>query len=355
MPDRNAPLLEMHDISMEFGATRALDGVDFACRAGEIHAVLGENGAGKSTLMKLIAGVLQPTRGAIRLDGRDVHLASPSRALAHGLVCMFQELSLVPDLTVRENLLLGAPGRGLGWLKSDALGLAEDVLRRIGGEDIRMGARVADLTLPQRQQVEIAKAIMKKPRLLILDEATSALNAQVVEKVFDLIREERDGGAAVLFISHRFHEIEALADRVSVFRNGQRVATFDKGAHDYGEIINMMVGQTIEELFPPKPPARHDADEVLRVEGFSWEGAVRDVSLAVRRGQIVGLGGLDGQGQNAFLMGLFGLLKKADGRIRIMGADVAVASPKAAKQPQIGLAFIPEDRKTEGLIQDQSI
>ncbi|MEM1428466.1 MAG: sugar ABC transporter ATP-binding protein [Pseudomonadota bacterium] len=355
MPDRSTPLLEMRGVSMEFGATRALDDVDFACKAGEIHAVLGENGAGKSTLMKLIVGVLQPSRGAIHVDGREVDLASPTRALAHGLVCMFQELSLVPDLTVRENLLLGAPGRGLGWLRRDALGLAEEVLQRIGGEDVRLGARVADLSLPQRQQVEIAKAIMKKPRLLILDEATSALNAQVVEKVFDLIREERDSGTAVLFISHRFHEVEALADRVSVFRNGQRVATFDKGAHDYGEIINMMVGQTIEELFPPKPPARREADDVLRVEGFSWEGAVRDVSLTVRRGQIVGLGGLDGQGQNAFLMGLFGLLRKADGRIRIAGSDVAVTSPKAAKRPEIGLAFIPEDRKTEGLVQDQSI
>ncbi|MEM9228748.1 MAG: sugar ABC transporter ATP-binding protein [Pseudomonadota bacterium] len=350
-----APLLEMQDISMQFGATRALDGVDFICRAGEIHAVLGENGAGKSTLMKLIAGVLQPTSGMIRLDGRDVNLASPARALGHGLVCMFQELSLVPDLTVRDNLLLGAPGRGLGWLRSDTLSVAEGILQRINGADIHFATRVADLTLPQRQQVEIAKAIMKKPRLLILDEATSALNAQVVEKVFDLIREERDSGTAVLFISHRFHEIEALADRVSVFRNGQRVATFEQGAHDYGEIINMMVGQKIEELFPPKPVARNQAEEVLRVDGFSWEGAVRDVSLTVRRGQIVGLGGLDGQGQGAFLMGLFGLLRSADGGIAITGAPVAVTSPKAAKQPGVGLAFIPEDRKTEGLIQDQSI
>ncbi|MEM9901035.1 MAG: sugar ABC transporter ATP-binding protein [Pseudomonadota bacterium] len=355
MDARETPLLEMQDIDMEFGATRALDGVNFACQTGEIHAVLGENGAGKSTLMKLIAGVLQPTRGVIRLGGEVVHLTSPARALERGLVCMFQELSLVPDLTVRENLLFGAPGRGLGWLRRNTLSQAAGLLQRIGGADIRLGARVSDLSLPQRQQVEIVKALTKKPRLLILDEATSALNAQVVEQVFNLIRAERDAGTAVLFISHRFHEIEALADRVSVFRNGQRVATFDKGAHDYGEIINMMVGQKIEELFPPKPPARNDTAPVLEVSGFSWEGAVRDISLTVRRGQIVGLGGLDGQGQGAFLMGLFGLLKKADGRIRVADAEVTIPSPKAAKQPEVGLAFIPEDRKTEGLIQDQSI
>ncbi len=340
---------------MHFGATKALDGVDFTCNAGEVHAVLGENGAGKSTLMKLIAGVLQPTYGQLRVEGRDVFLGSPKAALDHGLVCMFQELSLVPDLTVRENLLLGAPGAGLGWLRGQGLDKARAVLTRIGGTDIRLGARVEDLTLPQRQQVEIAKAIMKKPRLLILDEATSALSASVVESVFDLVREERDSGTAVLFISHRFHEIEALADRVSVFRNGQRVATFMKGDHDYGAIINMMVGQKIEELFPEKQPGAHQSDIVLDVRNFSWEDQVKDVSLTVRRGQIVGLGGLDGQGQGTFLMGLVGLLRKTQGTTAIAGEPSEITSPKSAKHRDIGLAYIPEDRKTEGLILDQSI
>ncbi len=340
---------------MHFGATKALEDVDFACRSHEIHAVLGENGAGKSTLMKLIAGVLQPTEGRIILDGADVKLATPRTAQDLGLVCMFQELSLVPDLTVRENLLLGAPGSGLGWLRSEALAKAQDVLSRIDGGHIKMSTRVSDLSLPSRQQVEIAKALMRAPRLLILDEATSALNASVVAKVFDLIRAERDQGTSVLFISHRFHEIEALADRISVFRNGSRVATFDQGVHSYDEIINMMVGQKIGELFPPKPPVSATGKEVLKVENFSWEGRFADVSLSVREGQIVGLGGLDGQGQGAFLMGLFGLLRRAEGRISISGKPVSVSSPKTAKQPDIALAFIPEDRKTEGLIQEQSI
>lgn len=355
MNQHDVPLLQMRDISMHFGATKALEDVDFACRSHEIHAVLGENGAGKSTLMKLIAGVLQPTGGRIILDDTDVRLATPRTAQDLGLVCMFQELSLVPDLTVRENLLLGAPGSGLGWLRSEALAKAQDVLTRIDGEHIKMSTRVSDLSLPSRQQVEIAKALMRAPRLLILDEATSALNASVVAKVFDLIRAERDQGTSVLFISHRFHEIEALADRISVFRNGSRVATFDQGAHSYDEIINMMVGQKIGELFPPKPPVSATGKEVLKVENFSWEGRFADVSLSVREGQIVGLGGLDGQGQGAFLMGLFGLLRRAEGRISVSGKPVSFSSPKAAKQPDIALAFIPEDRKTEGLIQEQSI
>lgn len=355
MNQHDVPLLQMRDISMHFGATKALEDVDFACRSHEIHAVLGENGAGKSTLMKLIAGVLQPTGGRIILDDTDVKLATPRTAQDLGLVCMFQELSLVPDLTVRENLLLGAPGSGLGWLRSEALAKAQDVLTRIDGGHIKMSTRVSDLSLPSRQQVEIAKALMRAPRLLILDEATSALNASVVAKVFDLIRAERDQGTSVLFISHRFHEIEALADRISVFRNGSRVATFDQGAHSYDEIINMMVGQKIGELFPPKPPVSATGKEVLKVENSSWEGRFADVSLSVREGQIVGLGGLDGQGQGAFLMGLFGLLRRAEGRISVSGKPVSFSSPKAAKQPDIALAFIPEDRKTEGLIQEQSI
>ncbi|MBG6202791.1 ribose transport system ATP-binding protein [Labrenzia sp. EL_13] len=355
MNQHDVPLLQMRDISMHFGATKALEDVDFACRSHEIHAVLGENGAGKSTLMKLIAGVLQPTGGRIILDDADVKLATPRTAQDLGLVCMFQELSLVPDLTVRENLLLGAPGSGLGWLRSEALAKAQDVLTRIDGGHIKMSTRVSDLSLPSRQQVEIAKALMRAPRLLILDEATSALNASVVAKVFDLIRAERDQGTSVLFISHRFHEIEALADRISVFRNGSRVATFDQGAHSYDEIINMMVGQKIGELFPPKPPVSATGKEVLKVENFSWEGRFADVSLSVREGQIVGLGGLDGQGQGAFLMGLFGLLRRAEGRISVSEKPVSFSSPKAAKQPDIALAFIPEDRKTEGLIQEQSI
>ena len=355
MAELTPPLLELRTVSKHFGATKALDDVDFICNAGEVHAVLGENGAGKSTLMKLIAGALQPSHGRIRVDGHDVLLTSPQDALQHGLVCMFQELSLVPDLTVRENLLLGAPGAGIGWLRGTGLDTARAVLERIGGADIRMGVRVADLTLPQRQQVEIAKALTKKPRLLILDEATSALNASVVESVFELVREQRDSGTAVLFISHRFHEIEALADRISVFRNGRRVETFKKGDHDYGDIIDMMVGQKIEELFPDKPLTDEDAEVVLDITDFNWDGRVKNVNLSVRRGQIVGLGGLDGQGQGAFLMGLFGLLRKTTGDTVISGQTTKIKDPRTAKQMDIALAYIPEDRKTEGLILDQSI
>ncbi|MBW4706798.1 sugar ABC transporter ATP-binding protein [Roseobacter sp. YSTF-M11] len=349
------PIVHLRGVSKVYGATHALSDVDFSCYGGEIHAILGENGAGKSTLMKLVSGVIQPTAGEIEIDGELTRLKGPSDAISRGLICMFQELSLVPDLSVRENLMLGAVGTGLGRLNADVVKRAQDILGQIDGEAIGLTTRVADLTLAERQQVEIAKALTRDPKLLILDEATSALNASVVEKVFRLIRAERDRGVGVLFISHRFHEIETLADRISIFRNGAHVETFDNGAYDYGAIISKMVGQRIDDLFPAKPKADPDADEVLRLEAFGWSDRLQDISIVLRKGQITGLGGLDGQGQGDVLQGLFGLLKGTTGRCLIGETEVSIRHPKQAKDPKLGIALVPEDRKTEGLILDQSI
>ncbi|MEP4195531.1 MAG: sugar ABC transporter ATP-binding protein [Aliishimia sp.] len=355
MPRPDTAIVHLSGVSKIYGATKALSEVDFSCFGGEIHAILGENGAGKSTLMKLVSGVIQPTIGAVHIDGSPAKLVSPADAMSRGLICMFQELSLVPDLTVRENLMLGAPGTGLGRLNTKVVARAQDVLSRIDGASIRMNTRVADLTLAESQQVEIAKALSRNPRLLILDEATSALNASVVEKVFHLIRAERDRGVGVLFISHRFHEIEALADRISIFRNGAHVETFDNGAYDYGAIISKMVGQRIDDLFPPKPEADPNAEDVIAINGFGWGERLKDVSITLRKGQITGLGGLDGQGQGDVLHGLFGLLKGTNGTCVMGGKTLSLTHPKTAKSPKLGIALVPEDRKTEGLILDQSI
>lgn len=348
-------IVRLSGVSKIYGATKALSEVDFACFGGEIHAILGENGAGKSTLMKLVSGVIQPTMGEIQIDGSPAQLMSPADAMSRGLICMFQELSLVPDLTVRENLMLGVPGTGLGRLDQSVVARAQDILTKIDGGAIRMKARVADLTLAESQQVEIAKALSRNPRLLILDEATSALNASVVEKVFHLIRAERDRGVGVLFISHRFHEIEALADRISIFRNGSHVETFDNSAYDYGAIISKMVGQRIDDLFPTKPDTDPNAEEVIAINGFGWGERLRDVSITLRKGQITGLGGLDGQGQGEVLHGLFGLLKGTRGTCVMGGQTISITHPKKAKSPKLAIALVPEDRKTEGLIMDQSI
>lgn len=346
--------ITMKAVSKHYGATKALDGVDFSCKAGEIHAVLGENGAGKSTLMKLLSGVVRPTLGEIEIDGVVTTLKSPADAQARGIVCIFQELSLSTDLTVAENILLGMPGLGIGFLPKFPLKQARAYLDRIGGATISMKTRVSNLSLGERQQVEIVKGLVRNPRLLILDEATSALTASIVDKVFDLMRELRDKGVSILFISHRFHEVEALADIVSVFRSGRHVDTSRNKTRSYAEIIDLMIGQRMDELFPPRL-AGTPGSMVLDIRGATLEGDFRDVSLSVRHGEIVGIGGLDGQGQTKFLQAIFGCMKHFQGSVAVNGREVEIGSPRAAKARDVGLALVPEDRKTEGLIPDMSI
>ncbi len=355
MKDIEAPLIKFEQVTKCYGATTALSDVDFACYAGEIHAILGENGAGKSTLMKLLSGVIQPTTGRLHIEGQAVILSSPRKAIERGLICMFQELSLVPDLSVRENLLLGGKGSAYGFSKNADLNIARKLLDQIEGGHIAFATHVSELTLAERQQVEIAKALSRKPRLLILDEATSALDATVVERVFDLIRQQRNEGVGVLFISHRFHEIEAIADKISVFRNGQHIDTFQNGQYDYPAIINKMVGQPLTELFPTIKAAKDNAPVVLDLQSLSWNDEIKNISLSVREGEILGLGGLDGQGQAEVMKALFGLLKNTTGKATINGITEMPDSPKAAKAARLGLAWVPEDRKSEGLILDQSI
>ena len=349
------PLVRLENVGKRYGVTAALTDVCFSCYSGEIHAILGENGAGKSTLMKVLAGVVEPSEGQLYVDEKPVNFSSPKQAIDCGLICMFQELSLVPDLSVRENLLLGGPGSSYGFSNNTDLKLARTLLDQIEGEGIAFSSRVSDLTLADRQQVEIAKALSRSPRLLILDEATSALNASVVEKVFNLIRQHRDLGVGVLFISHRFHEIEAIADKISVFRNGEHVDTFENGQHDYPAIIRKMVGQPLTELFPQLGERKTNAAVVLAVNGLSWNDEIRNVSFTVREGEIVGLGGLDGQGQARVMQALFGLLKHTTGSVYLEGEQAIFKSPKGAKSNAKGLAWVPEDRKAEGLILAQSI
>ncbi|WP_223420797.1 ATP-binding cassette domain-containing protein [Tateyamaria pelophila] len=246
-------------------------------KAGEVHAVLGENGSGKSTLTKVTSGVIQPSEGRIFIDGEETRLPTPREAIARGLVCISQELSPVPDLNVHENLILRAPGSGLGPLPGGIVKHLRVVLVQMDGGNFRMAARIANLSLAERQQVAIAKTLVRNSRWLILDAAPCALNASLVNKVFTLIRPECARGVGVLFISHRFHEIEALADRISLFRNGALVDSFANGAngaHDYPAIISKRVGQKITDLFPVKPPPQAAAQEVLKLEGFGWTGPV---------------------------------------------------------------------------------
>jgi ribose transport system ATP-binding protein len=350
------PLVRLKSVSKSYGGVPALTDIDFNCEAGLIHAILGENGAGKSTLMKLLAGVIQPDTGEILVSGEAARLTSPREAARHGMVCMFQELSLMPHLSVGDNIVISAPRTRFGLLHPAAYDDARAMLDRIGATGISLSARASELSLAERQLVEIAKALFRKPRLLILDEATSALTRKHVETIFDVLRDLKRQGVAILFISHRMHEVDAIADRISVFRNGRHIDTFDVGTRSPNEVINLMIGRSLEELFPARAatPTR-DTPVVLDVSGLSWNGQLLDVRMHVRKGEVVGLGGLDGQGQQYLMHAVFGVLRGVSGRVEVNGKQISGVLPSQAKQAEIGLALVPEDRKTEGLILGMSI
>ncbi len=353
MTSPNEPLFRMQGITKRYGGVLALEGVDLAVHAGRIHAVLGENGAGKSSLIKCMAGVVQPDGGSMHLDGTPVRFPTPAAANAAGVVCIFQELSLVPDLSVADNILISNPPRRLGMIDRRAQRrMAEAALARVGAgagaEGIHPMALVRDLPLSRRQLVEIAKALVRAPRLLILDEATSALTASDVAPVFRLLKQLRAEGVALVYISHRMDEIAELADECSVFRNGRRVDSFAAGSRTDDEIVTLMIGRDYSQVFPPKPSRPPDAPAVLEVRNLSWGDSLAGISLAVRPGEIVGLGGLDGQGQRELLLALFGVLRGVSGAVLVGGEPAAAGGPHDAAAQ--GVALIPEDRKTEGLM-----
>lgn len=355
--DHGVPLFRMTNISKRYGGVRAMEGADLTVHAGRVHAILGENGAGKSTLIKVMSGVVSPDEGEMFIDGKPVSFPNPAAANAAGIVCIFQELSLVPDLTVADNIFISQPPMRFGLIDRKAQRrLAEEALARVGGEDIHPLALVKDLPLSRRQIVEIAKAMVLKPRLLILDEATSALTAADVENVLAVLKRLRNEGLGLLYISHRMHEITELADDCTVFRNGKKVETFIAGTRSGTEIVEMMIGREYSNVFPPKPtPGSQTKPPLLEVRNLSWTDRLREVSLFVRPGEVVGLGGLDGQGQRELLLALFGVLRETTGEILINGAPRKITGPHAAKAVDIGMALIPEDRKTEGLMLPMSV
>jgi len=351
-------LLEMQGIAKRYGGVHALQDANLGVEAGRIHAVLGENGAGKSTLIKVMAGVVRPDDGRMLLDGAPVSFASPAAANAAGIVCIFQELSLIPDLSVADNIAISNPPRRFGLIDRRAQRrLAEESLARAGAEDIHPLALVKDLSLSRRQMVEIAKALARKPRILILDEATSALTAADVTNIYAVLKRLRADGLALVYISHRMHEIAELADECTIFCNGRSVASYAAGTKSDHEVVELMIGREYSGVFPAKPTAAVSADAVPRLElrHLRWADRLDDISLRLHAGEVIGLGGLDGQGQRELLLALFGVLRGTSGELLIDGRPVRIASPSDAKADAVGMALIPEDRKTEGLMLPMSV
>jgi ribose transport system ATP-binding protein len=366
------PFLRLEGVTKRYGGVTALADVNFECSLGTIHAVVGENGAGKSSLMKVIAGVVRPDEGRIYVDNTPVRFASPSDATQYGISCIFQELSLLPDLSVSDNISIINPPKRFGLIDRPRQSKrAREILHEIGCADIHPSDRAKDLPLSRQQMVEIAKALIRKSRLIILDEATSALTARDVDQLHKIIRQLRDRGLAILYISHRMHEIAALADICSVFRNGKHIDTFPMAGKKTAEIVPLMIGREVAQAFPPKrahtagissagDPERINVESrseipALEVRKLHWEKVLNGVSVSVKKGEIVGLGGLDGQGQSEFLLALFGVLRLVEGELLINGAARSIAHPSQAKAFGVGMALIPEDRKTQGLLLPMSV
>ena len=351
------PLVEAIEVSKHYAGVTALDKANFSCQAGSIHALIGENGAGKSTLIKILAGVVTPDAGTFKIDGQVVTLDSPTKAGQLGIVPVFQELSLLPHLTVAENIFITNPPRNrLGLIDRKALDhQTEELFDSFGFHHLDPEALLGELPLAQRQMVEIAKALSRHPRLLILDEGTSALTIREVKLVFQVMERLRQQNRSVIFISHRMDEIEEIADTITVFRDGQDVGVFPAGTVGHDELVQRMIGRKLEQVFPEKSSRPGQEKTLLEVKNLGWEHVLHDISFSLGRGEILGFGGLEGQGQGELLFALFGVLKKLQGSIYIEGKPVRINSPAAAAQVGMGLALIPEDRKTEGLLLPLSV
>jgi ribose transport system ATP-binding protein len=342
-PLSRGTLFEIRGVSKRYGGVRALQDADLTIRSGRVHAVLGENGAGKSTLIKIMAGVVAPDEGRMLLDGAPVTFASPADAQSAGIACIFQELSLVPDLSVADNICISDPPCRFGLIdRRRQRRIAEEALARAGADNVHPSALVKDLSLSRRQMVEIAKALARKPRILILDEATSALTAADVAKIYGVLKRLRAEGLALVYISHRMHEIAELADDCTVFRNGRSVASYAAGTKSDAEIVELMIGRELAAELPQRAsPVTGGARPRLDVAHLRWDDRLRDISFCVHAGEVVGLGGLDGQGQRELLLALFGVLRGTTGRIAIDGKPVSIGSPSAAKRGAVGMASFP--------------
>jgi rhamnose transport system ATP-binding protein len=346
------PLLAVRSVAKSFGAVAAVRDVTFALHAGEVHALVGENGAGKSTIVKMLAGVHRPDTGSIELDGRPLDLGSPADAIAAGIAVIYQEPTLFPDLTVAENIVMGRqPRGGLGRIDRRAMTeLAAGFFERLGvAIDPDRPAR--GLSIADQQLVEIAKALSLDARVIVMDEPTAALSGVEVERLFAVARALRESGAAVLFISHRFEEITALCQRVTVMRDGRHVSTDLLADLTVDEIVRRMVGRSLDTLFPKREVPIGDV--VLRVEGLRRAGVFEDVSFEVRAGEIVALAGLVGAGRSEVVRAVFGIDPRDGGEVRVNGAVLPPGSPRAAMAAR--LALVPEDRRQQGLVLDASI
>ncbi len=341
--------LVMRDIRKNFEGTQALRGVNFSARRGEVHAISGENGAGKSTLVKILSGALPKDAGEILLNGEQIELGSPLRARRLGIYAVYQEFSLVPHLTVAENILLGQMPcirvKGIvDWTK--AFRQAEEILSSLGFIGINVRQTVRQLSVSHQQMVEIAKAVANRRQILILDEPSAVLSQDELKRLFAVIRQLKQEQTLILYISHRLDEVFEIADRITVLKDGQLVGTVKPQESDQNQLIKMMVGRNLGEIFPVRTPPK--AEVALELRKLSKNGEFSDISFSLARGEILGMFGLVGSGRTQVARCIFGAEPISQGEIFLNGRRIYPRSPRQAVSA--GIALLTEDRKRDGLV-----
>jgi len=345
-PGSARPVLALRDVQKAFGPVQILFDIDIELIPGEVHALIGENGAGKSTAMKIMSGYYEASGGTVELDGAPVTFTHSREAEKRGVTIIHQEFNLAPALSIRENIFLGHELKR-GWLLDHKTMQArtQELLDRLE-TPLDPRTRTADIAVPEKQMVEIAKALSREARVLIMDEPTAALTTRETEVLFRQIERLRAQGTAILYTSHKLDEVAKIADRVTVMRDGRIVRTALRGEMNEDQMAEAMVGRELTDMFPAKRPAA-SAEAALEVSGFSLEGVVKDVSFRLGRGEILGFAGLVGSGRTELMEGLIGL-RDATGSLRINGAETHIRNPEQAMDA--GLVYLPEDRKEHGLI-----
>jgi ABC-type sugar transport system ATPase subunit len=346
------PALEMRGIFKAFFGVPALKNVDLTCEAGSVHALVGENGAGKSTLMSILAGVVSADAGEIRLDGRPLALGDSEGARRSGVSVVFQEFNLIPELTVAANVWLHRELTSWRFLAKRKMGEATLALLKQVGVDVDPATPAGRLTVAQQQLVEVARALALGPRILVMDEPTSALSMPEQAHLLSLVRNLSANGVTILYITHRLDEVFVIADRITVLKDGRRMATVATESVTHNEIVRLMVGRDVAaDLYPARANA-HLGDAALTVRNLFWPGVLHDINFEVRRGEIVGLAGLMGAGRTSLARAIFGAAPEAHGEISIAGRATRVRSPRTATR--FGLGLLTEDRKYEGLAMNRS-
>lgn len=345
----NGNLLQMRNISKSFPGVKALDDVEFSLHHGEVHALVGENGAGKSTLMKILSGIYIEDSGTIMVNGKQHTISTPNMAEDLGIAIIHQELSLIKDLTIAENIFLGCEFKygKTNFINTRLMVEESNKYLKFLDIDIDPNTVARNLSVGEQQMVEIAKALSKQAKILVLDEPTAALTTPEIESLFKIIASLKEKGVGMVYVSHRMEEIFMISDRITVLRDGRYVATKNTKDTDMQELVKLMVGREITDYYPKWDPPKDKLKEKMRIENLNVEGKLKDISLTVNSGEILGIAGLMGAGRTELAKSLFGIEKPSRGKIWIDGKETQIKNPKDAIEQ--GISLVTEDRKDEGL------